>query len=100
MGPPRQGNLFFDGDTYDPGQDRERLASQLLAVRTVMADGAWHTLHQIADKTGAPEASVSARLRDLRKDRFGAWCVDRQRVTDGRGLYRYRLRAPEARDAL
>jgi hypothetical protein len=96
--PPRQRSLFFDGDTYDPGQDRDRLARQLTAVRALMHDGQWHTLREIADKIGAPEASVSARLRDLRKTRFGAWIVDRQRVTDGHGLFRYRMRAPDPED--
>jgi len=39
----------------------------------------------------APEASVSARLRDLRKAKFGGYRVERQRVREGRGLYHYRL---------
>jgi len=86
-----QGDLFFDGVNCDAEQDHDRLARQLTQVRALMADGRWHTLAEIAEKTGAPEASVSARIRDLRKPRFGSYQVDRRRVTDGHGLHEYRL---------
>jgi hypothetical protein len=92
-----QGELRFDGTTYDPPQDRERLTAQLAQVRALMADGRWRTLAAIAMRTGAPEASVSARLRDLRKPRFGGYRVDRRRVTDGHGLHEYRLGPAAAR---
>jgi hypothetical protein len=79
----------FDGATYSRALDHERLGEQLLRVGRVMADGAWHTLREIGDRTGDPEASVSARLRDLRKRKFGGHSVQRQRLA--RGLWRYRL---------
>jgi hypothetical protein len=84
----------FDGVTYEPELDRDRLAAQLALVRAVMSDGQWHTLAGIADLIGAPEASISARLRDLRKPRFGAWTIERRRVPLGHGLHEYRV-APE-----
>lgn len=55
-----------------------------------MKDGSWHTLPEIAAGTGDPEASISARLRDLRKPRFGSYVVDRRRRSQG--LFEYRLR--------
>jgi hypothetical protein len=61
-----------------------------------MLDGRWRTLRQISDATGSPEASVSARLRDMRKPRFGASTVDRERMGDpDGGLHRYRLLASD-----
>ena len=54
-----------------------------------MADGQWRTLKEIAAATGAPEASVSARLRDLRNERFGGYAVEREYIGDG--LWRYRV---------
>jgi hypothetical protein len=79
----------FDGETFDPVRDAARLTAQLDAVRELMKDGQWRTLQQIAAAVGAPEASVSARLRDLRKERFGAWTVERQHV--GGGLFHYKV---------
>jgi hypothetical protein len=84
-----QQELKFDGDTYDHERDRERLSKQLYAVLDVMKDGRWRTLPEIAQVTESPEASVSARLRDLRKPRFGAHTVEREYVR--KGLFQYRL---------
>ncbi len=79
----------FGGDTYDRGRDRDRLKIQLAAVLNVVQDGRWHTLGELSGVTGAPEASVSARLRDLRKEKFGGRVVERQFVS--KGLWQYRL---------
>lgn len=81
----------FDGKTYEPARDRDRLRAQLDDVRMFMWDGDWHTLDQISAATGHPPASISARLRDLRKSKFGAFTIERQYVE--RGLFRYRLHA-------
>lgn len=78
-----------DGITYDHERDGKRLASQHARVFNCMKDGRWRTLAQISDATGYPEASISARLRDFRKDRFGSHGVDRRHVADG--LHEYRL---------
>lgn len=79
----------FDGATYRRALDHERLGKQLLRVGHLMADGGWHTLREISHRTNDPEASVSARLRDLRKRKFGGHSVARERLQDG--LWRYRL---------
>lgn len=80
---------LFDGVTYDAQRDGNRLAAQLDAVRRLMADECWRSLATIATRTGYPEASVSARLRDLRKPRHGSRTVERNHL--GNGLWVYRL---------
>jgi len=82
----------FDGRTYDHARDHARLTSQLVRVREVMRDGQWRTLKRIADDAHAPEASVSARLRDLRKERNGAWIVESMRDDREPGVWWYRLK--------
>lgn len=79
----------FDGETYEPDRDHLRLARQHVAVRREMSDGRWWTLRELAEVVGAPEASVSARLRDLRKPRFGGYTIERTYA--GGGVWRYRM---------
>lgn len=81
-----------DGATLEP-QDHGRLGTQQERVRALMADGRWWTLKQLAERVGASEAGVSARVRDLRKARFGGFEVERRRVGNG---FEYRMtRGPE-----
>lgn len=80
-----------DGETFDAVLDGERLNAQQQRVLTLMQDGHWRTLDEISQVTGDPPASVSARLRDLRKERFGKHTVERRRRT--KGLFEYRLAA-------
>jgi hypothetical protein len=78
----------FDG----PGltaDDQRRLSRQLAAVQAYMADGSWRSLTDISRAVGAPEASVSARLRDLRKPKHGGFTVERRHVLNG--LFHYRV---------
>lgn len=87
-----RGVLFMiprDGATYDHARDGRRLTCQHNRVLCFMRDGQWHTLDAIAGATGDPPASVSARIRDLRKERFGAYLVERRYIA--RGLWEYRL---------
>ena len=82
----------FDGATYDRALDGVRLTGQLQRVFDYMQNGGWKTLPQIATKVGGSEAAVSARLRDLRKPKFGGYLVEKRRVgnpTDG--VWEYRL---------
>lgn len=82
--PPR-----FDG----PGltdSDVKRLSGQLERIKALMADGLWRTLAEICEGIGATsEAGASARLRDLRKARFGAYTVESRR-REGT-LFEYRV---------
>ena len=81
---------LFDGITIDDARDNGRLNKQLAAVRAVaLGTPGWFTLREMANMTGAPEASVSARLRDLRKPKFGGHNVERKYLE--RGLWAYRV---------
>lgn len=86
----------FGGETYDPESDKERLKRQLAAVKTVMQDGQWHRLAEIHARIGiGTEAGISARIRDLRKAKFGGHTVLRRRVPPAKlGLFEYRLVVP------
>jgi hypothetical protein len=79
----------FDGETYERKLDKPRLSFQLDQIRFAMSFGKWWTLAELARVADCSEASASARLRDLRKAKFGGHTVDRQRLAGG--LHRYRL---------
>ena len=49
----------------------------------------WFTLDTIAAETYDPVQSISARLRDFRKEKFGSHTVERRMID--RGLYEYRV---------
>ena len=83
---------MFDGVTFDAARDGARLTNQLARVKDLMADGRWWTLQQVAANLHASEASVSARLRDLRKPKFGRYQVERRYVE--RGVWQYRVLPP------
>jgi hypothetical protein len=81
---------LFDGVTINDERDNGRLTKQLDAVRTAMLKWPeWWTLAELSGTTGYPEASVSARLRDLRKAKFGGYDVQRKYVS--KGLWAYRV---------
>lgn len=80
--------LHFDGDTYDHKRDGSRLSGQYERVFDAMKDGRWRTLDDIWLATNCPQASISARLRDMRKERFGGHTVDRRYVANGEWEYR------------
>lgn len=93
-----QCELDFSGKTYVPQFDRERLNAQQRRVFDLMLDGKWRTLEEIHKKTHDPEASISARLRDLR-NKF-AFTVDRRRRGDPKnGLFEYQLLLVAAQQA-
>jgi len=79
----------FDGSTYEPARDCDRLTSQLERVKQLMADGKWRTLREIARHVGGSEAGVSARIRDMRKARFGGFTVEHRCI--GHGVWEYRV---------
>lgn len=82
----------FAGSTYQPVQDDIRLTGQLARIVKCVQDGAWRTLAEIETATGAPQASISAQLRHLRKPRFGAHTVEKQPRGDrATGLFEYRV---------
>jgi hypothetical protein len=54
-----------------------------------MDDGSAWSLAELSELTGDPQASISARIRDLRKEEFGSHVV--LRLACGRVRYRYKL---------
>lgn len=78
----------FDGGTYDSAMDESRLTCQLEKVKHLMMDGYWRTLAEIQAVCGGSEAGISARVRDLRKQRCGGHKVERRRVVGGVWQYR------------
>jgi hypothetical protein len=89
----------FDGATYSPTFDYERLAGQNRRVFDCMKDENFRTLREIEveilsrdPQAQISQASISARLRDLRKEKFGRHTVERRaRGERRRGLWEYRL---------
>ena len=82
----------FDGVTYNHKFDYARLNKQAQNVYRLMCDGKWRTLQEISDAVKAPQASVSARLRDLRKPKFGGFLVNRRaRGMREKGLFEYQV---------
>lgn len=86
-------NGYRDGDTFDARRDTDRLNRQMHNVYTLMADHDWHTLVELSGRADAPEASVSARIRDLRKPKFGGHTIDRRYVHAG--VWEYRMVPPD-----
>src|SRR5262245_54754043 len=99
----KQGDLFghpglpqptperaFGGASYAPARDYERMNGQLRRTYDAMEDGHWHSLNGLAASAGGTVASVSARVRDLRKRKYGARVVERKHIKDGLFLYRMR----------
>jgi hypothetical protein len=85
----------FDGSNVIEAYDNERLTGQLKRVYDAMKDGNWRTLGEIEDRTGDNQASVSAQLRNLRKERFGSYQVEKRTRGDRKsGLFEYRVLAP------
>tara|TARA_R110000787_G_scaffold134412_1_gene246784 strand:+ start:651 stop:953 length:303 start_codon:yes stop_codon:yes gene_type:complete len=90
----------FDGATYKRDKDGKRLWTQLTAVDALLKHASslgWLTLESIKRQLtcspyslNASEASISARLRDLRKAKFGGYVVERKRLSGG--LWAYRIK--------
>ena len=89
---PVQKDFFdkpFDGSDYNDKRDRKRLTGQCKRVYKTMETGRWLTLDSIAAEAKAPQASVSAQIRHLRKEKFGSHTIDKRH--NDNGLFEYRL---------
>jgi hypothetical protein len=88
------------GTTLCPS-DLPRLERLLDRVRDYMLDASktadpWRTLPRIQSFCApCTEASVSARLRDLRRPEHGGFIVERRQVPNAPGLFEYRVVNPE-----
>jgi hypothetical protein len=84
----------FQGQTYEPALDEQRLTRQLDRVRIyTLGCDTWRTLAELEHVLHYPQASISARLRQLRS--LG-YTVERRRRGDGKaGLHEYRVTKSE-----
>jgi len=80
--------IKFDGSDIEPC-DNTRLTGQILDIYNLMKDGNKRTLRGISDLTGYGESSISAQLRNLRKDRFGSHQIEKERTTANGGTWVY-----------
>lgn len=95
---PPPGNVGFDGETIDPLRDDARLNRQMGDVWHTLVDIVpdWISLTQLQESIYSlnghyhSEPGISARLRDLRKPKYGCWDVQRK-PSGRRGLWLYRL---------
>ena len=62
---------LFDGLTYSPAIDADRLTTQLGRVYRLMIDGKWRTLAEIASHVGGSEAGVSEVKRFSQREDSG-----------------------------
>lgn len=72
---------------------------QISRVLLFLLDGKWHTLAEIEKAgLGTPDA-ITARLRDLRKRRYGSYKIEKQRTKDRQtfGLWEYRIKPTSKR---
>jgi len=83
----------FDGETYSRRLDHKRLTSQLDRVAHALKSGEWRTLDYLVACAGGNTASISARIRDLRKTKFGAHTIERRRTLIP-GAFEYRMVLP------
>jgi hypothetical protein len=81
-----------DGATFDSERDGSRLNRQMRDVWAHMSTGKPYTLDELARLTNHPEASISARIRDLRKAKHGGHTVERWHL--GQGVWIYQLVLP------
>jgi hypothetical protein len=83
--------MRFDGSDYAPASDDGRLSGQYVRIFVVMRDAQWRTLAEVEASTGAPQSSISAQLRHMRKARFGSHTVEKRLRGDSAATYEYRL---------
>ncbi len=76
-------------DQLDP-RDAARIASNTVRVHYLMTHplGQWWTLSDLHESVGGSESAPSARVRDLRKVKFGGFIVERRRLESGVSEYR------------
>ena len=75
--------LFLNNNWFDLD------LTSIFKLKDLMKDKVYRTLGEISHITNIPEASVSAGLRDFRKERFGSHILNKKYLENG--LYSYQL---------
>lgn len=68
----------------------ESLPNQIERIFHLMKDGTFRSLDEIHRITGDSTASISAQLRNLKKERFGRHTLNK--VYCGEGLWKYQIK--------
>lgn len=89
-------NLYTVPETHIKANFRANLtpslrSRQITAVYNLMRDHKWRTLADISEILQQPIQSISARLRDLRKDQYGGLKVEREVYTFKPLVFIYRV---------
>lgn len=85
----------FEGRTYDPALDSDRLSTLLRRVYWALrTTDRWLTIRELCEAVGGSETGVSAKLRDLRKAKWGGHVIGSRRRTGQPGCWEYRLMDP------
>ena len=89
--------LPFGGATYE-AEDSPRLSEQLRFVLLILKRGEWYSAEELQKELKrwdikAGTAGITARIRDLRKKKFGGHKIPHKRI---KGVDRYRLLPEEA----
>ena len=88
---------MFDGATYDRDRDGKRLTGQLEAVAHILATHEWVELPELVAKVRmcvgghVTDSGVTARVRDLRKEKFGGHVIYSRAARFGGGVWEYRM---------
>jgi hypothetical protein len=87
------------GPAYVEELDGKRIARQHEVIRDFMLSNSnWWTLSELHKLLQFPEASISAQLRHLRKERFGSYIIEKRRRTVG--TWEYKLFPPKPKEML
>ena len=87
------------GPAYEEAKDGKRIKKQHEVIRDFMLENTnWFTLAELHSLLQYPEASISAQLRHLRKEKFGSYKVDKRRRTVG--TWEYHIEKPKPVDTL
>ena len=82
------------GPAFDEALDGKRVRTDIERIRDFMWGNGWWTLKALETVLDIPQATISADLRHLRKERFGSYQVDKVRRGEG-GTWLYILRPPK-----
>jgi hypothetical protein len=93
---------YYDGpEGLKRGDDRVKAEKQTEGILWEMRDRVWRTVPELIDRLRLRdtsrewlETSVSADLRNLRKDKFGGYTVERRKRMGVTGIHEYRLADP------
>lgn len=87
----KESEKAFLGDGYIENLDKKRLTGQLKRVYDILATGGWWTLAELSWRAKAPESSVSACLRALRRKIYGAHVIVKRRRIPSGGQFEYKI---------